>query len=536
MRQHITVVNFYSILPLRHGGCLGTFGFYKALAEWVDVTIICMTTDDMARDEIKLSESLTIINLLLPEYFHSIQEKLGFRDNNLIVPIMREIGNYKKIVDRAKEISKKSAAIVVDHVYAFRLAKAMCSGKALFYHAHNVEFDYLSAVWGNIDSAKSIFDELHSLENECCQFCDIIMTVSEEDAIRFQDLYCLPREKAVNISRGYDDENMVFTLPSKRIEGKDKLNALFISSAAPMAKEAADRIITAAEMLPSVFFHIAGSVGDQLIKDNLPSNVRIWGYLSDEEKYKLLETCDFALNPITDGSGMNIKMLEFFAAGLPVICTDFGARGVAYENGVNCVITEFDTLHKDIELFLALDLSKKDEIVINARRLFETHHTWRTCAIKAVELFQRFISIEMSANKSLPIRPIKKHVQDISHIQGNVYIYGSGNWGKLCLRVLTSNGIDPIAFLDRDSNKWGEIIQGVPVHDPKILCSSNNCTVIFALSNYIDAIKEMLLGGLSPIHVNIAMNGVDIFGLFDDEDIPIYIDNYKIRTALGLDG
>jgi glycosyltransferase involved in cell wall biosynthesis len=42
-----------------------------------------------------------------------------------------------------------------------------------------------------------------------------------------------------------------------------------------------------------------------------------------------LAAADAGLNPITQGSGSNVKLFEYLAAGLPVISTDFGVRGTA---------------------------------------------------------------------------------------------------------------------------------------------------------------------------------------------------------------
>ncbi|MFN7173813.1 MAG: MlaD family protein, partial [Thermaurantiacus tibetensis] len=44
----------------------------------------------------------------------------------------------------------------------------------------------------------------------------------------------------------------------------------------------------------------------------------------EEEKLALLRGADVALNPISSGSGTNLKMLEYFAAGLPVLSTPHG--------------------------------------------------------------------------------------------------------------------------------------------------------------------------------------------------------------------
>lgn len=49
---------------------------------------------------------------------------------------------------------------------------------------------------------------------------------------------------------------------------------------------------------------------------------------------------DAALNPITSGAGTNVKMGEFIALRLPIVCTTFGARGFDIEDGVSGFLFE----------------------------------------------------------------------------------------------------------------------------------------------------------------------------------------------------
>jgi len=53
---------------------------------------------------------------------------------------------------------------------------------------------------------------------------------------------------------------------------------------------------------------------------------------------------DAALNPITAGTGTNVKMCEFLAAGLPILTTSFGARGFDLEDGRTAFLFEREGL------------------------------------------------------------------------------------------------------------------------------------------------------------------------------------------------
>ena len=48
------------------------------------------------------------------------------------------------------------------------------------------------------------------------------------------------------------------------------------------------------------------------------------------------------LNPMVSGSGTNLKMLEYAAAGLPIVSTFFGGRGGILQEGTHYVGAEIE--------------------------------------------------------------------------------------------------------------------------------------------------------------------------------------------------
>jgi Glycosyl transferases group 1/Glycosyltransferase Family 4 len=61
---------------------------------------------------------------------------------------------------------------------------------------------------------------------------------------------------------------------------------------------------------------------------------------------------DAGLNPVTRGSGANVKLFEYLAARLPVISTPFGVRGTALQPDVDFLSYSPHNLLATIELFL----------------------------------------------------------------------------------------------------------------------------------------------------------------------------------------
>jgi len=73
-------------------------------------------------------------------------------------------------------------------------------------------------------------------------------------------------------------------------------------------------------------FDVYGDVGRSMNPATLPSNVRCHGVVADlDAAYR---TLDIAINPVHVGAGLKIKTVEAIGAGLPLVTTPEGARGV----------------------------------------------------------------------------------------------------------------------------------------------------------------------------------------------------------------
>src|SRR5581483_12236830 len=94
---------------------------------------------------------------------------------------------------------------------------------------------------------------------------------------------------------------------------------------------AARALVRVAQRMPEIDVMILGSVGYALAGQT-PSNVQLTGTVSAEFKRAVLGVADVAVNLVSTGSGTNLKMLDYFAAGVPVISTAFGARGLGIRN------------------------------------------------------------------------------------------------------------------------------------------------------------------------------------------------------------
>jgi glycosyltransferase involved in cell wall biosynthesis len=147
--------------------------------------------------------------------------------------------------------------------------------------------------------------------------------------------------------------------------------ALFVGSAHRPNIRAGRAILKLASKLPEVLFVLVGSHTDQLSQDVAP-NVRLMGALATEDLDELLRAADVALNPMDTGGGSNLKVMEYFAAGVPVVTTPIGARGLKRPREVALVV-DMDGMAGGIQESLAVPNRARVEA---ARHLVEAEHSW----------------------------------------------------------------------------------------------------------------------------------------------------------------
>ena len=207
----------------------------------------------------------------------------------------------------------------------------------IVYDAQNVESVLRYRLLGDSEVGLRIVRHATAVERELCRRADLVLACSHEDRELFHRLYEMPFAKCLVTPNG----TFVGEAPSEsaRRDKKRRLGladtplAIFIGSLFPPNEEAARFICSElAPALPEVTFAICGGVGAAIDADSLArrgiGNVRITGTLDDAARREYLGAADVAVNPMFSGSGTNIKMFDFMAAGLPVISTPTGARGI----------------------------------------------------------------------------------------------------------------------------------------------------------------------------------------------------------------
>jgi hypothetical protein len=199
----------------------------------------------------------------------------------------------------------------------------------LVYEAPDVEIDLRRSHLPPTAETERMLIRIEQTEAHCLAEADLVLACSEGDLERFVEHYGVARDKLRVAENGV--ETWPFA-PSRhqRAEAGARPRCLFLASWAPPNTDAALLVLDMAVATPQLDFVLAGSIAlaPEVNAAPLPPNVRLLPRLSDEEKKTELAAADLALNPVISGSGSNIKIREYIAAGLPVVTTAFGARGL----------------------------------------------------------------------------------------------------------------------------------------------------------------------------------------------------------------
>lgn len=93
---------------------------------------------------------------------------------------------------------------------------------------------------------------------------------------------------------------------------------------------------------------------------------------------------------------------------------------------------------------------------------------------------------------------MEQSTQDIQQIISKIFpestdyvIFGAGNWGIKCMQFLKRNGYTIEVIIDNDSQKWGEIYDGVTVESPNYLMEKQK-NIIIANLYYKEEIQKQL--------------------------------------------
>ncbi len=265
----------------------------------------------------------------------------------------------------------------------------------IVYDSQNCEAAVKGELLGRQPIARYLYRRVRAVERRAIERSRLILACSEADAEAFADRYGAPRPRIRLVPNGVDCRQIRPPTEAERLAARRELGIgdepflVFVGSNYAPNLNAADFIARAlAPALPEARLAIVGGVGLMLEERRgraaLPPNVELWGFVDRPRLTVAYRAADLALNPMAHGSGTNIKMLDYMAAGLPIVATAIGARGLAGEARRHWREATLEEFVPAIRSLLA-DEATRRELAAHARELAEARYDWRLIAADLAE-------------------------------------------------------------------------------------------------------------------------------------------------------
>lgn len=406
-RPRVVVTTTFAVGNPRHGGQLRCFHLYGALARHIDVDILSLVDHAADIGTRQLGPGLREIGVARSPAHRRVGEGVSVEAGMPVTDIVAgtDVSYSPAYLERLREALRGASAVILAEPYMLPAVEAVGAIVPRVYDAFNVEADLKAEVLPGSRLGRRLLHQVQDLERRAVLDSKAITTCSNEDAQRL----------AVTHGRRLDDFTVVpngtdcrFTVPSPeaRRDGRDRwlrrwgaqqplrrcrYLAVFFASWHPPNLDAAEILLWLAPQLPEVQFVLGGNHGDAFVGRTPPQNLVFTGVIGDLSKRALLAAADVALNPMLSGSGTNLKVIEYLAAGVPVISTAFGVRGLAAIDGAQLLVAEPAEMSTAVSRLLA-DPTTAAERAVAGRALALEHYDWRKLGDRLAGVIDRAIA------------------------------------------------------------------------------------------------------------------------------------------------
>jgi glycosyltransferase involved in cell wall biosynthesis len=385
-RPKLTVATSFPIFPPRGGGQQRVAGLYSALARLgIDVEVVSLVGEHHRGGAYERAPGLRELQVpVTPEHVaaeHRLQRRAGVPVGDLALALHHEL--TPAYGEALAASARGAAAVVACHPFPEPALAAACDAP-LIYEAQDVEADLKEAMFNEADS--DLLEAVRAVEAACCARADSVTVCAAEDGARLGELYGLEPERTIVVPNGVDPGAVRFTPLDERAANRARLglngtfDAVFIGSWHEPNLVAVRDIIDAATRAPDLRFVVVGSAGKPFHLEDAPPNVDLCGVVDAGFIRSVLATANAALNPMRFGSGTNLKMLDYALAGVPLVSSLVGARGLGFEPGRHYLAADPPELAAALFALRAEDEAQTSARVLAACTCVRDRFTWQSIA------------------------------------------------------------------------------------------------------------------------------------------------------------
>lgn len=210
---------------------------------------------------------------------------------------------------------------------------------------------------------------LANLESRACRAAHVVAAISAVDAARLREL--APGASVTTLPVPFA---AAAPAAAARLAGDPPLIALGSFDWAPNRDGVTWFLRTVwpglRSQLPTAVLHLAGPGSDTLVPRHRPAVVCHGVVPSTDE---LLDPRGIVLVPLRAGSGVRLRILEAWAAGIPVVTTPVGGEGLVAEDGDGAALAESPEAFAAAVAAVAADAPLRSRLVARGRLRLADH-------------------------------------------------------------------------------------------------------------------------------------------------------------------
>ena len=372
------IISPYPVLPADNGGSIRTFEIARGLAE-LDCSVTIIYIRPYASGN-HFADTLEHRNLQILAVKHPFRLPYFLTGKPFPYHFIASFHpGYRFFIKRY---------LTTFDVYQFEhpnladLLDGIPQNKTVIYNAHNVEYDYVASECSNRWIKTVVAKRIYNLEKKLIERCVRVLACSGNDKRRFMELYGTTDDRIQIIPNGIRKIALRSSVPEVSIVGNFARFSRFPQRALFSGGDSVHNVLAVSfivnELAPQLrqdcAFVIKGLCGKKFERHR-SENVFIDPQGANIGSCAAL--CTVGINPVSQGGGTNLKILDYLSHALPVISTDFGMRG--YDG-----LRDFVSI-RDLQDFVD-ELRNEQRFRCNVEKALE-EYLWSNGALQVKKLY-----------------------------------------------------------------------------------------------------------------------------------------------------
>jgi glycosyltransferase involved in cell wall biosynthesis len=394
----IFVSDIQPILPAVAGGRLRLAGIWGNVPAGFEMKYV--GTFDIPKQEQSIKKlGGNAVEVLVPcsdEHFLNLSyANAAFPDITLFDLAFHRFAHLSnEYVSESIKYLQKADIVVFSHPWSYPVFKKYLNldKQFLVYDSQNVESflradvllkpQYGQAGW-------ELLREILEIENALTNDANLVLACSKRDLEQFNLLYGVDHGKLIIAPNGVlldSSYSRISSFSKKILEKKWRLkrpySVVFSGSSFEPNVRAFQYINQIAFSSPEIDFIITGNMNNVISPQNLSRNVHLVGLLNEHRLKEVYQLADVGINPMDSGSGSNIKVFTYMGAGIPVLSTPLGARGLdvldnGFYNGEEAlVLATLDVFEQQLKNLLS-NPKRRSRIADQAYKMVKSNYSWK---------------------------------------------------------------------------------------------------------------------------------------------------------------